>query len=122
MSLLGNIVWMIFGGLVTSFLYFLGGTLLCLTVVGAPFGFAAWRLGWANLAPFGRTIQTKANGDSPLRLVFNIVWIVLFGWAIAVAHFTHGLFLCVTIVGIPWGLQHFKLIPLALLPFGRTLS
>ncbi|HLE70607.1 MAG TPA: YccF domain-containing protein [Vicinamibacteria bacterium] len=121
MSLLGNILWLIFGGLVAGLGYILGGLLTCITIVGIPFGIQAMKIGVATFAPFGKQIVELPEANSPLRLILNVIWLVLFGWEIALAHATSALILAITIIGIPFALQHLKLIPLALLPFGRTL-
>lgn len=122
MSLLGNIFWLIFGGFVTGCGYILAGLLLCLTIVGIPFGLMAIRIGIATFAPFGKEIVERRNANSSLRIIFNIVWILLFGWGIAVAHLASAGLCAVTIVGIPFAVQHLKLIPLSLMPFGRDLQ
>lgn len=119
MSLLGNIIWLIFGGLVNGIAYILGGLTLCLTIIGIPFGLQAIKLGFATMTPFGREVIELKDADSPLRLVFNVIWIVLFGWEIALSHLIHGLILAITIIGLPFAKQHFKLLIMALLPFGR---
>ena len=121
MSCLGNIIWLIFGGLVVGIGYIIGGVLLCLTIIGIPFGVQSIKLGLATLAPFGKEVVEGDNANSPLRLVFNVIWLVLFGWEIAVAHLISALVLAITIIGIPFAVQHIKLIPLALVPFGRDL-
>jgi uncharacterized membrane protein YccF (DUF307 family) len=121
MSLLGNIIWLIFGGLVAGLGYIVGGLALCLTIIGIPFGLQSIKLGLATFAPFGKEIVTDPDADTPLRLVFNVLWAVLFGWEIAVAHLTSAVILTLTIIGIPFAKQHLKLLPLSLLPFGRTL-
>lgn len=122
MSFLGNLIWLIFGGLLTGLGYILGGLLMCVTIVGIPFGLQSINLGMATFAPFGKEVVAEPHGEGLLRMVFDIVWIVLFGWEIAVAHFVAGLIFMVTIVGIPFGKQHFKLIPVALFPFSYTLK
>ncbi|MEM9770459.1 MAG: YccF domain-containing protein [Cyanobacteria bacterium P01_D01_bin.73] len=122
MSLLGNIIWLLFGGFVSGMGYIIGGLSLCLTIVGIPFGVQSIKLGIATMLPFGKEVVPRPNADSPLRIIFNVVWIVLFGWGIALSHLVHGLILAVTIIGIPFAKQHFKLIILALLPFGRDLE
>lgn len=119
MSCLGNIIWLIFGGFLAGLGYIIGGLVTCLTIVGIPFGVQAIKLGAAMMTPFGREIVVTEEFDSVLSLVFNVVWAILFGWEIAVAHFVHGIILGITIIGIPFAKQHFKLIPLALFPFGR---
>jgi uncharacterized membrane protein YccF (DUF307 family) len=121
MSLLGNILWLIFGGLIAGLGYILGGLLTCITIVGIPFGIQAMKIGVATFAPFGKQIVELPEANSPLRLILNVVWLLLIGWEIALAHATSALILAITIIGIPFALQHLKLIPLALLPFGRTL-
>jgi uncharacterized membrane protein YccF (DUF307 family) len=121
MSILGNIIWLIFGGLVAGLGYIIGGLFMCLTIIGIPFGLQSIKLGFASLAPFGKEVVERENANSPLRLIFNVVWIVLFGWEIVVAHLVFALILAVTIIGIPFAKQHIKLVPLALLPFGRDL-
>jgi uncharacterized membrane protein YccF (DUF307 family) len=121
MSLLGNILWLIFGGLIAGLGYILGGLLTCITIVGIPFGIQAMKIGVATLTPFGKQIVEIPEANSPLRLILNVIWLVLFGWEIALAHATSALILAITIIGIPFALQHLKLIPLALLPFGRAL-
>ncbi len=121
MNLLGNLVWLIFGGFISGVIYIIGGILVSLTIVGIPFGKQAIKLGLATMTPFGREIEVNEEFDNPLNLVFNIIWAILFGWEIAVSHFIHGVILGITIVGIPFAKQHFKLIPLALFPFGREL-
>ena len=121
MSLLGNVLWLLFGGLIAGIGYLIGGVLLCITIVGIPFGLQAIKLGLATFAPFGKVVVTRPGGDGCLPVVFNVLWIVLFGWEIAIAHLLSAAVLAITILGIPFALQHVKLIPLALLPFGRDL-
>ncbi|HHX63446.1 MAG TPA: YccF domain-containing protein [Chloroflexi bacterium] len=120
MSLLGNIIWLIFGGLLASLGYILFGALLCITVVGIPFGMQAIRLGVASFAPFGKRI-VPAGPQSTLKLLFDIIWILLFGWEIAMVHLTFALILAITIVGLPFAKQHLKMVPLALFPFSQEL-
>jgi uncharacterized membrane protein YccF (DUF307 family) len=122
MSLLGNIFWLIFGGLLSGLGYIVAGFALCLTIVGIPFGLMSIRIGIATFAPFGKEVVERHDANSPLRVVFNIIWILLFGWEIALVHLAAAIALFVTIVGIPFALQHLKLIPLALFPFGRDLA
>ena len=121
MSLLGNLVWLIFGGFIAGMGYILGGLLVCLTVVGIPFGMQAIKLGRATMTPFGKEVVEFEHANSTLRIVFNVAWLLLFGWEIAIAHLGSALFLAITIVGLPFAKQHIKLIPVALFPFGRDL-
>lgn len=121
MSLLGNIIWLIFGGFIAGLGYIIGGFLLCITIIGIPFGLQSIKIGVATFAPFGKEVVELDNANSPLRVLFNIIWIILFGWEIAIAHLFGAILLGITIIGIPFALQHIKLIPLALFPFGRDL-
>ena len=92
-----------------------------MTIIGIPFGLQSIKLGFAVFAPFGKDVVELNNANGPLNVVFNVIWIVLFGWPIAMAHLTSALVCAVTIIGIPFSVQHLKLIPLSLLPFGRDL-
>ena len=121
MSLLGNILWVLFGGFWMALGYFLGGVVMCLTIIGIPFGLQAMKFGVACLLPFGREVVTLDNADDTLTLVFNILWILLCGWEIFLTHLILALVMAITIIGIPFAAQHIKLAPLALLPFGRDL-
>ena len=121
MSLIGNIIWLIFGGFLAGLGYIIGGLFLCLTIIGIPFGVKSIQLGVATMAPFGKEVVQEKFGEGCLALVFNIVWVILFGWEIAIAHLTGGLLLAITIIGIPFAVQHFKLIPVALFPFSYNL-
>ncbi|MDC0831640.1 YccF domain-containing protein [Geitlerinema sp. CS-897] len=122
MSLLGNIIWLIFGGFLSGLGYIIGGLALCVTIVGIPFGLQTIKLGFATMTPFGKEIIEDKSANSTLTIIFNIVWIVLFGWEIAISHLTHAAILAITIVGLPFAKQHIKLIPMSLFPFGRSLK
>jgi uncharacterized membrane protein YccF (DUF307 family) len=121
LDLLGNILWIIFGGFFAFLGYIVGGIILCITIIGIPFGLAAFRIGFATLAPFGKRLVESPEAGHPLRMLFNVIWAVLFGWIIAVSHAFWGAVLAATIIGLPFAWQHFKLIPVALMPFGITL-
>lgn len=121
MSTLGNIIWLIFGGLIAALGYIIAGLITCLTIIGIPFGVQSIKIGIASLAPFGKEVVENENANSTLRVIFNILWLVLFGWEIALAHLISAAVLFITIIGIPFAKQHIKLIPLALFPFGREL-
>ena len=121
MSVLGNIIWLICGGFFTGLGYIIGGLALCLTIVGIPFGLQSIKLGAATMTPFGMEIIPSEDGGGALRPLFNIIWLVLFGWEIAVGHLVSAVVLGITIIGLPFARQHLKLLPLALFPFGREL-
>lgn len=122
MSLLGNILWLIFGGLIAGLGYILGGLLMCLTIVGIPFGIQSMKLGVATFAPFGKKIVEARDANGVLEIILNVVWLIFFGWEIAIAHLVAAGVLAITIIGIPFALQHIKLIPIALMPLGRSLQ
>jgi len=121
MKLLGNIIWLIFGGIAIFLEYILAGLALCVTIVGIPFGIQAFKLGMLALWPFGQRIEYMDNAPGCLSTVMNILWLIIGGIWIALTHLLFGLLLFITIVGIPWGKQHFKMVSLALTPFGRRI-
>jgi len=121
MSILGNILFFILGGFAIFFGYLLGGIVLCLTIVGIPFGIQCFKLAGGVLAPFGREVRETQPPGGPLALIMNIIWIILPGLELAIMHLCLAAFFAVTIVGIPLAMQHIKLLPLALLPFGRVV-
>ncbi len=121
MNFIGNILWVIFGGLIISLGYFLGGIILCLTIVGIPFGLKVMRLGLFALWPFGGHIVATANASGCLPVFLNILWIICGGLEIALSHLILGVIFYITIIGIPFGKQHFKLMTLSLLPFGHEV-
>jgi uncharacterized membrane protein YccF (DUF307 family) len=122
MTFLGNLLWLVFGGLLAAIGYWVTGLGLCLTVVGIPFGLMNFRIGLATLAPFGKEVVERPHANSALRVIFNVLWIFSAGWGLALHHLLWALVLAITIVGIPFAKQHLKLIPLALMPFGRDLE
>lgn len=122
MRTLGNILWLLLAGLWLSLGYLLSGVLLCLTVIGIPFGVQAFKLAEFTLWPFGRTVIDTPGGSGCLSVAFNLLWLVLFGWELFLGHLATGLVLCATIIGIPFGIQAFKLSFLALWPFGRIVT
>ena len=116
MSLLGNIIWLIFGGFFSGLGYIIGGIGTCLTIIGIPFGLQAIKIGFATMAPFGKENIVTDNSNSLLRMIFNIVWLIF------LAHLISAGILALTIIGLPFAYQHLKLIPLAVFPFGRELK
>lgn len=121
MKLLGNIIWVLFGGLFIALYYFVVGLLLCLTVVGIPFGLQLMKMAGFALWPFGHEVQAGPQDSGCLSVFMNILWIILGGIEIALTHLGLGVAFCVTIIGIPFGLQHFKMALLALVPFGKII-
>lgn len=121
MNFLGNLIWLIFGGLVIAIEYFIGSILLMITIVGIPFGLQTLKMGALALWPFGRDTRVHSRASGCLYILMNIIWLLCGGLWIAITHALFGLLLCITIIGIPFGLQHFKLTAIALNPFGRDI-
>ena len=122
MSLIGNIIWVVFGGLVMAAAYFILAIAYCVTIIGIPVGVQLFKMAGLSLFPFGRVVRDR-NGEMGCWSMFlNILWIVFGGIEMALTHAVMGLIFCVTIVGIPFGKQHFKLALLALMPFGKEIQ
>jgi uncharacterized membrane protein YccF (DUF307 family) len=121
MKFLGNLVWLVLGGLVVALIYFLVGLLMIITIIGIPFGVQLFKLGGYALWPFGHELVNGPGQPGCLSTVMNLIWILLGWWEIALIHLAFGLLLCITIVGIPWGLQHFKMAVGSIFPFGKEI-
>jgi uncharacterized membrane protein YccF (DUF307 family) len=121
MRTLGNILWLVLAGWWLALGYFLAGLLACILIITIPFGVQAFKLAGYTLWPFGRVVVPRMDDDPTLGIVGNVVWVVLFGAELALAHLVAGTLLCLTVVGIPFGVACFKLIPLALVPFGKEI-
>jgi uncharacterized membrane protein YccF (DUF307 family) len=121
MGCLGNILWIIFGGLFIALEYFVAGIAMCITIIGIPFGVQLFKLGVMALLPFGSAAVEPSSGTGCLYSLFNIVWLITGGLCIALTHLIFGILLCITVIGIPFGMQHFKLMSLALWPFGKSV-
>lgn len=121
MRFVGNIIWLICGGLVTAIEYFVGSILLMITIVGIPFGIQTMKLAVLSLWPFGKKIVTHERSGGCLYILFNILWMVTGGICIALTHVVFGALLFITIIGIPFAKQHFKMANLALTPFGKDI-
>lgn len=121
MNLIGNIFWLILGGLLTSIMYFVAGLIACITIIGIPFGLQFFKFGLFCLMPFGHKVTDSSNSGC-LSIAFNVLWILLGWWEVALIHLAFGILCCITIIGFPFGVQHFKIAVLTLMPFGRTIS
>lgn len=121
MSVLGNIIWLVFGGFFMALEYLVSGFLLCCTIICIPFGLQVFKIGLVALLPFSQTTVVEEGSRSCLEIIMNVIWFFIGGIWIALSHLGWGLFFCITIVGIPFGIQHFKLMRVALFPFGRTV-
>ena len=120
MRLLLNLIWLIFGGLVLAIGYAVVALVMFILIITIPFGIASARIALFCLWPFGRTLVTRPDAGAA-SLVGNVIWFLLAGWWLALGHLVTGVFMCLTIIGIPLGLANFKLIPVSLTPLGRDI-
>lgn len=118
MGCLGNLLWFLFGGCISGLGWLLGGCLWCITIVGIPIGVQCFKFASLSFFPFGKEVVYGGGAGS---LLLNIIWLLVTGLPMAVVHVVSGLLLCITMIGIPFGLQQFKLAKLALLPFGAEI-
>ena len=128
MALVLNILWFIFGGWLSGLAWLLAGVILAVTIVGLPWSAAAFRIGLFSFAPFGRQVVPRAEltgrgdlGTGPAGLLLNVIWVVLAGWWLALHHLILGVSLMLTIIGIPFGIQHIKLAMISFAPIGQTV-
>ena len=119
MKFLGNLIWFIFGGFFMAVSWFFIGLLWCVTIIGIPVGIQAFKAASLTLAPFGKNV---VYGGGTGKLLLNILWIIFGGLALAVSNAMIGVLYCITIIGIPFGRQYFKLAKLALMPFGAVIT
>jgi len=119
MKLLGNICWFLFGGLLSGISWILVGCICCITIVGIPFGSQCFKFASLSFAPFGKDVE---YGGGAISFIVNIIWLILFGIPMAIENLIFGCLWCITIVGIPFGLQFFKIAKLALMPFGSRIT
>jgi uncharacterized membrane protein YccF (DUF307 family) len=120
MKTIGNLIWLIFGGLLGAIAWMLAGLLFCVTIIGIPFGIQCFKIAQLVLWPFGKDVTVGEFGIG--GLLANIIWIVFCGWELCIGHLITGLIFCITIIGIPFGKQHFKFAKLALIPFGASIQ
>ncbi len=119
MGCLGNLLWFIFGGFISGISWGLAGILWCITIIGIPVGTQCFKFAALSFFPFGKEVTYGGGAGS---LILNIIWLIVSGLPLAAEHLAIGLILCITVIGIPFGLQQFKLAKLALMPFGATVS
>lgn len=121
MKFIGNLIWLLFGGLAIAIEYFVGSLLLMATIIGIPFGLQTIKLGVLAIWPFGSEVVRTNSAGGCLSTIMNLIWFFVGGFWILLTHIGFGILLGITIVGIPWARQHFKLAGLALTPFGREV-
>ena len=119
MRFIGNLLWLIFGGLISAVLWTISGIVMCITIIGIPFGLQAIKLAGFTLWPFGTEVEIGEFGIG--GAIGNVIWIMLFGWELAVYHVILALLFTITLIGIPFGKQHIKLARLSLIPFGARI-
>ena len=119
MRTLGNLIWLLFGGIFIALEYLVASLVLIVTIVGIPFGIQTLKLAGLALWPFNKKIIEKEGNSGCLSVLMNVIWILTGGIWISLSHIVLGLLFGITIIGIPWAMQHFKLAGLALTPFGK---
>lgn len=121
MNSIGNIFWLLLGGILIAIIYYLVGLLMCLTLIGIPFGLQLFKLGTYSLWPFGHELMDGPNEPGCVSVVMNLLWILLGWWEIAILHVVCGIIFLLSIVGIPFALQHFKMAFASIFPFGKEI-
>jgi uncharacterized membrane protein YccF (DUF307 family) len=122
MRLVGNVIWLVFGGLILAVIYVIAGILNCILIITIPFGIASFRLAGYALWPFGRVVVDRGKGSgSGIRLIGNIIWLICGGLILAVVHLISALLCAITIIGIPFAIAHLRLAGLALMPLGKQI-
>lgn len=122
MNILGNILWLLLGGLEIGLLYYLAGLLMCCTIVGIPFGLQLFKFGTYSFLPFGHRFVDDSGQSGCVSTVLNILWILLGWWEIALCHLFFAVVLCITIVGIPFAKIHFRIAVASAFPFGKIIK
>lgn len=122
MKILGNIIWLIFGGLETAFAYFAASLVMAVTIIGIPFAVQTFKIGVMTLWPFGSKVVPEPKSIGFISLIMNIIWVIIGGFWIFLMHVAFGLLFYITIIGIPFGNQHFKLARISLFPFGKRIE
>jgi uncharacterized membrane protein YccF (DUF307 family) len=112
-----NVIWLVLEGLWMAIAYVIVGIICFILIITIPFGIASWRIAGYVLWPFGRTIERRP-GAGLASVIGNVLWVILFGWWLAIGHLVAGVLLCMTVIGIPLGLASFKIIPITLVPLG----
>ena len=121
MNTIGNLIWLICGGFFSALGYFIMGFVFCISIIGIPFGLQCFKIGMLTLLPFGKQVVATSSSGGCLSLLFNLIWIVTGGLYTAFMHLIFALLLFITVVGIPFGRQHLKLLELTLTPFGKKV-
>jgi uncharacterized membrane protein YccF (DUF307 family) len=115
-----NLIWLVLSGFWLFLGYVAAGIVLCILIITIPWGIASFRIAGYALWPFGRTVVDKPTSGA-FSLIGNVIWVILAGWWLALAHIVSGIALCVTIIGIPLGIADFKMVPVSLFPLGKDI-
>ncbi len=115
-----NVIWLVFCGFWMAIGYAIAGVICCILIITIPFGIASFRLANYALWPFGRTVVRKQSAGAG-SAIGNVIWVVVAGIWLAIAHVIAGVLMCITIIGIPLGIASFKMVPISLLPLGREI-
>ena len=121
MNTLGNIIWLVFGGILIALEYFVASIGLFITIIGIPFGIQTMKMASVALWPFDKEVVSSGSSNGCLSTLMNLIWIFTGGIWISISHLIFGILFSITIIGLPWGMQHFKLAALALTPFGKEV-
>jgi len=119
MTVIGNIIWIIFGGLVEAIGWFVAGVVWSITIIGLPYGLQCFKMAKLQLLPFGREVEEANN--TALGFIANVIWVIFFGWELALINLISALIFAVTIIGLPFAKQNLKLAKLSLMPFGKKI-
>jgi uncharacterized membrane protein YccF (DUF307 family) len=122
MKAVGNIFWLLLGGIIIALIYYIVGLLMCLSIIGIPFGIQLFKLGTYSLWPFGRELVDGPREPGCISVLMNLIWILCGWWEIAILHFCFGLVFFLSIIGIPFGIQHFKMAIGSIFPFGKEIK
>ena len=121
MNAVGNFFWLIFGGILIALVYYIVGLLMCITIIGIPFGVQLFKLGTYAMWPFGHELVNGPQEPGCLSIAMNLIWVLCGWWEIAIMHLFFGMLFCITIIGIPFGMQHFKMAIGSIFPFGKEI-
>lgn len=120
-NFVGNLIWILCGGLISACCYIFGGIVLCLTIIGIPFGLQCFKMAYVMLFSFGTRIESSGSATGCFSLPANIIWLICGGLVAALNHIFWGILLFITIIGIPFARQHFKLVEISMMPFGKSI-
>lgn len=116
MSIIGNILWFVLGGFLVALMYFVAGLLMCVTIIGIPFGVQLMKIGFLAIAPYGKDVKVKEDAGC-LSIVFSVLWILFGWWEIAIVHLVLSVIFAITIIGIPFAKAHWRLMKMSFMPF-----